>query len=599
MQKPIEITLDNISKIGSKINDPKLLICSLCLCISPNLKQCKNSKCLKLFCDNCYFKSKIIELKCPFCRMTMDYCKLDSEICTIIDNLKFFCDKSMNCNCHYSFVDYSTYHINHKKEKELKCTVCLFDISNTPNKATCIICLKKGCSMLLDSIPICLGKVKNQIAFCLKKCFICKESICVKCIGRTNKKYGENLICEYCNSNCFFCYSNIDANYICDCCQRILCSKCKADCETCEYVFCKDRKCYKEKLESCTECSKIKTNYYTCLHTNLFKCGKCYPSCSKCYKRKGIIECNSCSNLLCGVNCGIKCKECKAINCSSCMKMCSICKIVLCSNCSTQCSNCFSLVTCKVCNSDTIIKCRFPECLKYLCINCWNVCNYCNTIFCDDHSITCINCEDKMCNLHYHKCSACSKMNDDNYKKLCLKKCTLKCSFCSNISNSYCNPLNHQTTLVNNYNCEHNVCLSCVKKCIKCDKIVVQCPKCIVDYYFINCKYCSQYLCITCSKNCIKCEDNYCSLTHVCYCCNKVDMSASCINCVYAKRIKCQRCNKSLHQCDICSKRYICSFECYVNYMRNNNNGLSDHMCQSFECLLHSKEYDNNILFIC
>lgn len=601
MKKHIELTLDNISKIGSKIINPKHLVCSLCYCIHLDLKQCKNSKCLKLFCEICYVKSKMIEPKCPFCRESLDYRKPDNELYLIINSLFFFCN-SLTCNSHYTYLDYFTYHSNHNKNKQIRCIVCSLDISNTLNKSYCIMCGQNGCTWILDSISINSENRNNLVKCCLKRCFLCHNTICIKCLGKTDRKYGNNFICEYCNANCFFCYEKKDATYVCDFCQKIICVKCIGNCETCDYVFCKDRKCYKEKMELCLLCSKIKTHYYTCLHINLFQCRQCYPFCNHCKERKGIINCNSCSKLLCGIYCGIKCKECKLINCASCMRMCSICKNVFCSSCSKECSNCthnVSLITCKFCNSDTIRKCQYPQCLKNLCINCWNVCNYCNTIFCNAHSITCINCEDSMCNLHYHQCNLCTRQNKDEYKKLCLKKCTLKCSFCPNISNTYCNPSNHQITLVNNYNCDHNVCLSCIKKCDKCQKIVIQCPKCIVNYYFINCKYCNKYLCITCSKYCIKCEDNYCSFKHFCFCCSKEIDYSSCLNCLFAQRVRCRKCNTILPQCEICNKIYICSSGCYMNFINKiKENESNNHLCQSFECTSHYEENRNEFCLL-
>ena len=38
------------------------------------------------------------------------------------------------------------------------------------------------------------------------------------------------------------------------------------------------------------------------------------------------------------------------------------------------------------------------------------------------------------------------------------------------MNNELCNKNNHEKNFVQKYNCEHNICLNCVKKCEKCKK---------------------------------------------------------------------------------------------------------------------------------
>ena len=54
----MQISIDNISYFKiKKIPDPKNLMCSICYClINKNGKQCKNKKCLKIYCADCNLK---------------------------------------------------------------------------------------------------------------------------------------------------------------------------------------------------------------------------------------------------------------------------------------------------------------------------------------------------------------------------------------------------------------------------------------------------------------------------------------------------------------------------------------------------------------
>lgn len=261
---------------------------------------------------------------------------------------------------------------------------------------------------------------------------------------------------------------------------------------------------------------------------------------------------------------------------------------MVCAPCSVFCDECpksyfaeNQLVYCLNCEVDTIRQCQIKDCNKKLCLSCWNICNQCDLIMCSKvgHSLNCLNCEEKMCENHYHNCSSCNKNKDDlNFKKLCLKNCTNKCSFCNNINNNLCSVENHKNNYVTNLNCGHNVCRECLSGCAKCKNVVVSCPKCIVNYYFHKCKFCEFYLCNVCSRYCKNCEDNYCPFNK-CVNCNKIshDKCSNCINVVTGKanktskkiaRNKCNQCLKCLENCDKCAKKFVCCEDCYNEYKK-------------------------------
>ena len=208
-----------------------------------------------------------------------------------------------------------------------------------------------------------------------------------------------------------------------------------------------------------------------------------------------------------------------------------------------------------------------------------------------------------MCEKHFHNCTCCNKEKDHlQYKKLCLKNCTNKCSFCSNVTNTLCSVENHKKNYVNNLNCNHNVCGECLKGCAKCKNVVVSCPKCIVNYYFHKCKFCSFYLCNVCSRYCNNCEDNYCPYNK-CINCNGMSTNncSNCVNFVGEKnkskrmnRNNCNKCMKSLENCEKCSNKYICGKKCYFEYKKKiperinekdeKNNLDCRNICEMFEC---------------
>lgn len=300
-------------------------------------------------------------------------------------------------------------------------------------------------------------------------------------------------------------------------------------------------------------------------------------------------KCKECDLEICIKDCSHKCKRCKELICENCCKLCKICKNIFCGSCSIFCDECPNtyfaenqLVYCLNCEIDTIRQCQKKDCTKKLCLSCWNVCNQCDLILCskDGHSLNCLNCEEKMCENHFHNCCKCNKNKDDiNYKKLCLKNCTNKCSFCDNINNNLCSVENHKDNYVTNLNCGHNVCRQCLRGCAKCKNIVVSCPKCIVNYYFHKCKFCEFYLCNVCSRYCKNCEDNYCPFNK-CVNCNKTSQD-KCSNCINIEvganskalkkigRNKCNQCCKSLESCEKCAKKFICCEACYNGYKTN------------------------------
>ena len=132
---------------------------------------------------------------------------------------------------------------------------------------------------------------------------------------------------------------------------------------------------------------------------------------------------------------------------------------------------------------------------------------------------------------------------------------------------------------IQKYNCEHNICLNCVKKCEKCKKIVKSCPRCTVNFYFEHCDFCEKYQCFTCGKQCNRCEDYYCDFQHKCNLCNQIIKENTCLKCINITRMKCCACKKQLKECDECKKLLICSRECYLK-----NRNKKQHICQMFAC---------------
>ena len=84
--------------------------------INKNGKQCKNNKCLKIYCEDCYLKLKFQNEPCSYCRISKDYIGLDTDIITCLENLLFFCPE-FNCKEQYTLEEYKTNHI-HKELNE-------------------------------------------------------------------------------------------------------------------------------------------------------------------------------------------------------------------------------------------------------------------------------------------------------------------------------------------------------------------------------------------------------------------------------------------------------------------------------------------------
>jgi hypothetical protein len=162
------------------------------------------------------------------------------------------------------------------------------------------------------------------------------------------------------------------------------------------------------------------------------------------------------------------------------------------------------------------------------------------------------------------------------------------------MNNELCNKNNHKNTFVQKYNCEHNVCLKCVKTCEKCKKIVKTCSRCTVNYYFEHCNFCNKYLCFDCGKQCKNCEDYYCDYSHQCNLCKQTIEEGTCLKCIYNSRVKCGVCKKSLKQCEKCKNTLVCSKKCYFE----NKSNPAEHLCLMFYCDLCVKRNSNNYIDI-
>ena len=559
----MSISLDNLSYFKIKnIPDPKNLICCICYClINKNGKQCKNNKCLKIYCEDCYLKLKFQNEPCSYCRISKDYIGLDTDIITCLENLLFFCPE-FNCKEQYTLEEYKTNHI-HKELNEdnnnniTKCNICQFILDKNPNCLTCNICNSKYCFRNVEYIPYKINKTRikkflKPDDICMKRCINCLTPICNKCNMNLLKKNLNNFICNFCEIKCSLCSNNNSITF-CDSCHEPICDNCFKFDEKNGLILC--NKDYNEKSNKKIEKYFVLDKYE---------------------------KCPICNNKINDINDLVKCKETKCKNkfiCYKCALFCNICKKITCTNCSIYCNQCsqdLSLVSCKSCNSNTIKKCSKENCDNNLCINCYNSCNYCNIILCDKHKNQCLNCQDTMCENHFSICNICDK---ERYKKACLKKCTYKCAFCDNMNNELCNKNNHEKNFVQKYNCEHNICLNCVKKCEKCKKIVKSCPRCTVNFYFEHCDFCEKYQCFTCGKQCNRCEDYYCDFQHKCNICNQIIKENTCLKCINITRMKCCACKKQLKGCDECKKLLICSRECYLK-----NRNKMQHICQMFAC---------------
>ena len=569
------VSIDNISYFKcQKIPDPKNLMCCICYClITKKGKQCKNPKCLKIYCADCNLKLVFQNEPCSYCRISKEYVGLDNDIITCLDNLLFYCPE-FECKEQYELEEYTKNH-NHKNinNDNTKCNICQFTLVNNPNYLTCNLCNSKYCFQNVNYIPYKVNKnnIKkfNNENGCMKRCINCLTPICDRCNTKYTKYKLNNFICEFCEINCAIC-SDKNSITFCDYCNKSICEKCFKRDENKNLILC--------------------LNDYNKDYIN--------NEIPKYYISSKNVICKICKKKLNDTNSLVKCKSDNCKNkfvCNQCSLFCNICKKIICKDCSLFCSQCLpelSFVSCKICNSNTIKKCSKENCNNNLCINCYNSCNQCNTILCNDHKVQCLNCQDSMCQEHFSICKICDK---EGYKKACLKKCTFKCAFCENMNNELCNKDNHKNTFVQKYNCEHNICLECVRKCEKCQKVVKTCLRCCVDYYFEHCNFCDKYQCFNCGKQCKTCEDYFCDYEHKCHLCEKKIPANTCLKCINISRVKCVLCKKTLKQCEECKNILVCSNNCYLEYRnKNKNNG---HLCEMFACD-KCLEKNNNSIFI-
>ena len=574
----MQISIDNISYFKTeKIPDPKNLMCSICYClINKNGKQCKNNKCLKIYCSDCNLKLVFQNNPCSYCRISKEYIGLDQDIITCLDNLLFFCTE-FECKEHYELEEFKSNHnhINSNNNNNIKCNICQFSLDKNPNYLTCNICNLKCCFRNIEYAPYKIDK-KYIKSFqneenCMKRCINCLTPICNKCNTKYIKYKLNNFICEFCEINCYVCNEKTSITF-CDHCHKPICEKCFKRNEEKNLIFC----------------------------INDYDKNDIINNTEKFYISEKNEKCPICKEKIKDINSLIKCKvdNCKnKFICIKCSFFCNICKKIMCKDCSLYCNQCppnLSLVSCKSCNSNTIKKCSKENCQNFLCINCYNSCNFCSLILCDQHKNQCLNCQDSMCQEHFSICKLC---DNEGFKKACLKKCTYQCAFCQNMNNELCNINNHKNTFVKKYTCEHNICLECVKKCEKCQKIVKTCLRCTVDYYFNHCNFCDKYKCFNCSKQCNRCEDYFCEHEHKCNLCKKNIKANTCLKCINNERVKCCLCKNTLRQCEECKKLLVCSKKCYFENKNKNRNNVR-HLCQMFMCDLCYDKNNNVYIFV-
>ena len=539
--------METICHIGNfKIPNINSLFCSLCnKMINESPKKCQNYNCKSIFCEDCFNKSKVLD--CPKCNKEK---LIEFSIYSIpnIEELLFFCYKSINCKGKYTLEEINNNH-SHINVPLIKCNNCNNNLNNSPNILNCVKCKNYFFFKNINYNPILCKSIKHSENNCGKKCYKCFKPICNKC----NKNKYTSIICPECNYKCEICSKN-KSETICQICKKMLCNTCIKKCKKCSIVLCQND--FKNKKD-CTRHKMQLTNTNKCII---------------CKKNKYDKSCSICNSHICSSNCLIICNisSCNNIICVNCSLFCNICKNIICKKCSIQCSNCpktNSLISCINCKSDAIIKCSMINCPTKLCLRCVKYCNYCKEINCPTHSLSCAYCSETICRFHWHICKKCSKKNEE---KLCLNKCVYKCYYCNNEINVLCKEENHLDDFCKKYRCGHYVCNSCIKKCDDCQKTIQGCSECEIEKQFVHCRLCNKSICFECAKQCLKCNEYYCNLNHNCYICGKEINNDICINCNFIARSKCLVCSKGLSQCESCFKKIICSSNCYLDYFISN-----------------------------
>ena len=565
--------MDEICKIGNfKITNIINLFCSSCnKIINEKPKKCKNYECKSIFCEECSNKNKKSE--CPKCKKG----KLsETSIFNFpnIEDLFFFCYKSIKCKEKYSLEEIKKNHA-HTNTQIIKCNNCNNNLYNTSNFLICTICKNYFFHKNTNYKPFLCKEIKHSEKNCGIRCFKCYRPICNKC----NKKKYNYIICPECKYNCEICSKNKSESK-CENCNKTLCSSCIKQCKKCSMVLCPTD--YKNK----NNCSKhqIKLN-----DSN---------KCQICKLNKSTEICFICKTNICTSNCLIMCNvsSCKNIICKNCSLFCNICKNLMCKSCSIQCSNCpkeNSLISCRDCKSDAIIKCSMKNCENRLCMKCIKYCNYCEEINCKLHSLSCVNCSETICRFHWHICKKCSNKNEE---KLCLKNCIYKCYYCNNEINALCKEENHLEDFCKKFPCGHYVCNSCQKKCHDCKKTIQGCSECEAEKNFVHCRLCNKSICFECAKQCNKCKEYFCNENHNCNLCGTKIKNDVCINCDFINRSKCSVCSKGLSQCESCFKKIICSQKCFLNYVKKNTKNKTSGITRSYTIQSNkSTSYKSNI----
>jgi len=565
-----ELGIDQVASIGKmNVLNPKYLSCSICYCLFVDGRECMNKRCKKIFCINCVTATNTSNYKnsniCPFCRTDMGgFTILDSNLTKVLKSLKIFC-KRETCPGLFTLEEYSE-HLNFCKSiKKKSCAKC-----------------KKINNECINKCEICEVNYCYECRY-ISRCLNCKANICTYCqpFTKNGKLLFQDFLCGLCERNCDLC-KNSEGKKVCFLCKMYLCENCVRACDFCNHFVCSDSvNCYKNKIPECGYCRSIPLNsfYNKCQHLVYSDCNTCYPKCENIFNRDkyngdnkcSLISdknCASCKKKICISNCSYRCKNCKEYNCLDCFSRCSSCKKFMCFKCSISCDRCGTkgINACKDCDIDVIRQCIMEGCDTKLCLECWNVCELCSSTYCDKHSRTCINCEEKCCEKHFHICNNCSSIKneekaDQSYRKLCHKNCVNFCSFCGYVTDSLCDPKNHQDNIVRILNCGHKICKNCLIQCGNCKNVAISCLKCIVNYYFHKCRRCNFHLCATCSVYCAKCEDVFCPKDHSCDLCEK-NLIKICLSCFRGTYSNCP-CGEKLKNCEYCLKMLTCDYECW------------------------------------
>jgi len=476
----------------------------------------------------------------------------------------------------------------------------------------CVKCTTKHCSDCQDN-----DKCKK-----CKRPFLLKGKECVLHCGED--QYEHEGECRPCGRWCKKC-QNADKCIKCEhgkfldkdrkckdtCPERSIekdgrCVPCKTE-EKC-------RKCHKEKLDKCIECTgKLVLKKGKCVP----RCGEgyfevereCHPCrkhCGYCNNKKSCITCKKGYYLhplskKCVEKCGkgYRRQDGKCVQCSTGCEKCDDKKCKKCEGklyiengrCVKSCSDDHFLHE----DKKHCIKCEVPQCEK-----------------CQDKS-TCIRCKYPNV-LQFGKCVKKCSPNYVDVKKICVQCVQKECETCEGEDNGKCIDCLPGTPLYEKKchpKCppktfeKDNKCVNCLKHCKKCDNTKT-CIKCEGDMVLSEDKKECLHKCkhgyVRKGKECVKCVDTHCKRCH--------HHEDNCIECKYPKVLvkgKCKhecppktfydekekKCKKCEIQCKTCHDKKSDCIHCDTGFVMKD--GKCQPKCEKGSFLIDGKCVKCNI----